>query len=669
MFASEGDSVNVGRLGSTAHADRWDGGGSTPVGDQATGWMARRLQGRLDRQQWLLDRHLSGEQSLLPELLEIGRRMRRDTEVLQMLAGDEPGPRPTSPRRLADTVTDAVSGSEEPSRVAVRSAPAASIAPAASVELEHVLSAAIDHVTIVYPDARVDLATRVENLGGVTVDIAVDGALRPEPDNPDGWCTQTVVEQLGRRSRHGVELRRPPGGAPTVGSGLVLSVHCPPGAVTVDEPVWPSTSSTGGFRARGNGFPGVGSPGVGSGAGSVGSTGGFPAANGSNGYRSGYYADERPAPGSDSGSFYTGGQRPGEATGPGRAAAYGGSYSNGNSYDTGTSYDTGYDTGGGYDEGGYDKTGYDKSGYDDRASTSGSYRSYDPLSDPLPAPRRAEDTYRGYPDTGYSDAAYSDPGYGSYDTGSTPRPSSTGTNRAHPGNGYETNGNGYATNGSGYGSPGAGNGSPAGWGGDDTGYGGANGYADPNRAGHGVGNGAGNGGNGNGNGNGYADPPSGYGDPFGSPTSLTGPSMPAYQPSRSSGVDELFGPLLDLPIEPMDDRFATPIFEAIASVWFRDDEPAGNEPDWETPNDAEWRAASERAASEPQPESMTSTGLPRRRPGGQLVPPPLSGRPVPVAGPAERVPDRVRDRLSTYQRGLRQGRHRNPEEHSEYGDW
>jgi hypothetical protein len=149
--------------------------------------------------------------------------------------------------------------------------------------------------------------------------------------------------------------------------------------------------------------------------------------------------------------------------------------------------------------------------------------------------------------------------------------------------------------------------------------------------------------------------------------------MPAYQPSRSSGVDELFGPLLDLPIEPMDDRFATPIFEAIASVWFRDDEDKagsdGQSLEWETPNDAEWRAAAERAASNPTPESLTATGLPRRRPGGQLVPPPLSRRPAPSATPAERVPDRVRDRLSTYQRGLRQGRHRAPGDHSEYGDW
>jgi hypothetical protein len=132
-------------------------------------------------------------------------------------------------------------------------------------------------------------------------------------------------------------------------------------------------------------------------------------------------------------------------------------------------------------------------------------------------------------------------------------------------------------------------------------------------------------------------------------------------------VDELFGSLLDLPLEPIDDRYATPIFEAIASAWFRDPEPAtdpekqggetnGADPlNWESPSDGEWQAAAARAApSDPAP--VTRSGLPRRRPGNQLVPPRVQGT-IPTG---ERVPDRVRERLATYQRGLRQGRHRAP---------
>ncbi len=194
--------------------------------------------------------------------------------------------------------------------------------------------------------------------------------------------------------------------------------------------------------------------------------------------------------------------------------------------------------------------------------------------------------------------------------------------------------------------------------------------------GNGVGNGAGNGG-----GNGYTIPPS----------ALLGPSPgPTLKPSASSQVDELFGPLVDLPLPPSHDQSSTPIFEAIASAWFREDTvdprpsarpdpldpsstmdpsafgtgrgPLDSGPlDWDTPNDDEWRAAAARAAR-PDPLPSTASGLPRRRPGDQLVPPSRrrGEQRKPDEPPAERVPDRVRDRLSTYQRGLRQGRHRAP---------
>jgi hypothetical protein len=151
--------------------------------------------------------------------------------------------------------------------------------------------------------------------------------------------------------------------------------------------------------------------------------------------------------------------------------------------------------------------------------------------------------------------------------------------------------------------------------------------------------------------------------------SLSFDEAPAYSPSPSSQVDELFGPLLDLPLEPIDDRYATPIFEAIASAWFREGEQGGgsgrSDPlDWQTPQDDEWRAAAARAARSDPPPTTTSTGLPRRNPGDQLVPPPRRAAKNGQHSDqnrgtsAERVPDRVRDRLSTYQRGLREGRHR-----------
>jgi hypothetical protein len=125
------------------------------------------------------------------------------------------------------------------------------------------------------------------------------------------------------------------------------------------------------------------------------------------------------------------------------------------------------------------------------------------------------------------------------------------------------------------------------------------------------------------------------------------PPSPAY--AHSNG-DELFGPL---PVSVA--AVGTPIFEAVASAWFRDDERRLSGDEWDTPGDLEWRAAAARATRTDAPPT-TASGLPRRSPGDRLVPPPRGSRPS--APPDERVPERVRDRLATYQRGLRQGRHR-----------
>lgn len=117
-----------------------------------------------------------------------------------------------------------------------------------------------------------------------------------------------------------------------------------------------------------------------------------------------------------------------------------------------------------------------------------------------------------------------------------------------------------------------------------------------------------------------------------------------------NGGDELFGPL-----PTSVGVVATPIFEAVASAWFRDDQRGPARDDWDTAGDREWREASARATRTEAPQT-TASGLPRRSPGDRLVPPPRTSRPS--APPDERVPERVRDRLSTYQRGLQQGRHR-----------
>jgi hypothetical protein len=468
-------------------ADRW---GTSPVdrGNDVAAGVARRLQARLERHVWLLERlqaaQIYPEPPGLPELQETARRMRRDSESLLLLSGHAPGVRSTGPRRLADLVAEAAALAEEPRRVDVRSAPAVVVAPAAAAEFVHVLAELVDHVTAVYPGARIELVSRLDPpadpRAGATVDALVDGAARHDPEGLGGRRAAAAAEQLARCSRHGIVLRRPPGGPPPTGSGLVASVHCPPGAVTVEEQVRLPPPET---RANGNGL---------------------------------------------------------------------------------SSYDL-------------DSGGWLGSGLGGGVNGFGGPHGASPSAEPVNGTARPSFPFDETP---------------SYST-----PSS---------------------------------------------------YSSPSS---------------------YS-PPSSYSTP-----------PPSYSTPPPSQIDELFGPLLDLPLEPIDDRYATPIFEAIASAWFREDasggEPGRSTPlDWQTPQDDEWREAAARAArSEPAPTTTTSTGLPRRRPGSQLVPPPRStmqnGQNGQSSGPtAERVPDRVRDRLSTYQRGLREGRHRAVgSESSDPEDW
>ncbi|MCE3553620.1 ATP-binding protein [Pseudonocardia sp. RS11V-5] len=197
-----------------------------------------------------------------------------------------------------------------------------------------------------------------------------------------------------------------------------------------------------------------------------------------------------------------------------------------------------------------------------------------------------------------------------------------------------------------------------------------------------------------------------------------------------ASVDELFGSF-DAPLAPSEEDLAgTPIFAAVASAWFRtNDDPApatnGSSHGWSNGSsnghglnghgtngrnghggghngsgladswldtgtsvggdalgggwagsaDDEWRAAAERAARADTELPTTGSGLPRRQPGRQMVTPPLRSRRGAASGAAaggetsaERQPDRVRNRLSTYQRGLEAGRHRatDPEDEPSY---
>jgi signal transduction histidine kinase len=122
-----------------------------------------------------------------------------------------------------------------------------------------------------------------------------------------------------------------------------------------------------------------------------------------------------------------------------------------------------------------------------------------------------------------------------------------------------------------------------------------------------------------------------------------------------------------------DDIEATPIFAEVTSGWFHAPASHDREPvsagvgargrqdpaAFVTSADAVWQAA--RAATESQPAGFTHAGLPKRVPRGRLMPgSAMPGEPPPsISG---RDPEAVRGRLSTFQRGVRHGRHARSEE-------
>jgi hypothetical protein len=109
-----------------------------------------------------------------------------------------------------------------------------------------------------------------------------------------------------------------------------------------------------------------------------------------------------------------------------------------------------------------------------------------------------------------------------------------------------------------------------------------------------------------------------------------------------------------------------PIFDSLESDWFRRSGKSlgatatGDKPiaeTWTSPADEGWRAA--QVAAAPSASETTTAGLPKRVPRANLVP----GSVGVAAGPAEqpeappvRSADAIRNRMSSFQRGVREAR-------------
>ncbi len=105
-----------------------------------------------------------------------------------------------------------------------------------------------------------------------------------------------------------------------------------------------------------------------------------------------------------------------------------------------------------------------------------------------------------------------------------------------------------------------------------------------------------------------------------------------------------------------------PIYERVESDWFRRSgktfsdggrSAAVTNPAWSSPADEGWRAA--QAVTSPAAGDITQAGLPKRVPKANLVPGSVHERDA-EAGESPRSAEEVRDRLTSFQRGVREGR-------------
>jgi hypothetical protein len=111
-----------------------------------------------------------------------------------------------------------------------------------------------------------------------------------------------------------------------------------------------------------------------------------------------------------------------------------------------------------------------------------------------------------------------------------------------------------------------------------------------------------------------------------------------------------------------------PIFESVESDWFRrgrhgTDHPASAATgavsttpasDWTSPADAGWEAAE--VAHAPVSGGTTAVGLPKRVPRANLVPGGVGGGTTPAAPAPSRSASQTRERLASFQRGVREAR-------------
>jgi signal transduction histidine kinase len=150
-----------------------------------------------------------------------------------------------------------------------------------------------------------------------------------------------------------------------------------------------------------------------------------------------------------------------------------------------------------------------------------------------------------------------------------------------------------------------------------------------------------------------------------------GAAYAAAPPPANGAASPAAGLVVPPPASTEETRL--PIFESVESDWFRrgqrgadprasltEPEPAG----WSSPGDEGWRAAEVTQA--PVTAGTTTAGLPVRVPNANLVPGGIGSPVTPPAPAPARPASQARERLASFQRGLREARGARP---GDEGTW
>lgn len=209
--------------------------------------LSRRSQALVERQLHLIEALESNEQdpdqlSNLFQLDHLATRMRRNSENLLVLAGTDLAKRNVAPVPMVDVLRAAVSEVEQYQRIVVQTPPNATVVGRAANDIVHLLAELLDNATnFSPPDSQVVMSSTIAADGSIVVEIADRGVGMAEhelrdanqrlsgPSSVDVSASRRmglfVVGRLGARHGIGVRLSTSAAGGP--GGGLTASVTVP----------------------------------------------------------------------------------------------------------------------------------------------------------------------------------------------------------------------------------------------------------------------------------------------------------------------------------------------------------------------------------------------------------------------------------------------------------